>query len=205
MKLYYAPATCSLAVHIAAREAAVPLQLIKVNLTTHQLEGGADFYAINPRGYVPVLELNDGQQLTETAVLLQYIADLNPACGLIPVAGTMDRVYLQTWLTFISTELHKAFGPLWHKETPQLTRQHVQGLLAKRFAELERVLAKQPYLMGQRFTVADAYAFAIMNWCNMLSISLAPYPGIVAMMDRVAKRPAVIQAMQTEGLLKAAA
>jgi glutathione S-transferase len=205
MKLYYTPATCSLAVHIAAREAGVLLELVKVNLTTHRLADGTDFYAINPRGYVPVLELNGGQRLTETAALLQYVADLNPDAGLIPAAGTVDRVQLQGWLTFIATELHKAFGPLWHKETPELTRQHVLSLLAKRFAELDRVLAKQPYLMGERFTVADVYAFTILNWCNMLSISLAPYSGVVAMMDRVAKRPAVIQALQAEGLLKAAA
>src|SRR5688572_4332723 len=126
MKLYYSPVSCSLAVHIVAREAGLPLELIKVDLRTHRLDDGTDYHAINPRGYVPLLELDDGTRLTEVAALVQYLADLAPEAGLIPPAGTIDRVRVQGWLTFISSELHKAFSPwLWHKDTAESTKQNV--------------------------------------------------------------------------------
>lgn len=151
MKLYYSPAACSLAVHIVAREAGLPIELIKVDLATHRLDDGTDYYTINPRGYVPLLELDDGTRLTEVAALGPYLADLIPDTDLIPPAGTLDRVRVQGWLTFISSELHKAFSPwLWHKDTAPSTKQSVLERLAGRFAELDARLAQQPYLTGDR-------------------------------------------------------
>lgn len=206
MKLYYAPAACSLAAHIVAREAGIPVDLAKVDLGNHTLEDGTDFYSVNPRGYVPALRLDDGTLLTEVAAIVQYLGDLAPASGVVPPAGTMERVHLQEWLTFISSELHKAFSPwLWHKETAESTKQAVKERLAVRFAEMDRLLARQPYLLGQRFSVADAYAFAIVNWSHFLMVSLKPYPALSAYVARVAARPQVMAAMQAEGLLKQAA
>lgn len=206
MKLYYSPATCSLAAHITAREAGIPVELIKVDIGNHTLEDGTDYYTINPRGYVPALRLDDGTLLTEVSAIVQYLGDLSPASGILPRAGTMDRVHLQEWLTFISSELHKAFSPwLWHKETADSTKKTVKELLARRFTEMDRLLAKQPYLLGDQFSVADAYAFAIVNWSNFLMISLKPYPALTGYMARVAARPQVIAAMHAEGLLKQAA
>jgi glutathione S-transferase len=205
MKLYYSPGTCSMAVHIAAREAGVSLDLVKVDLMARKLPDGSDYLSINPRGYVPTLQLDDGTRLTEAAVLLQYIADLKPATGLLPAAGSMARVQVQRWLTFIGTEMHKTFGPLWHKETPDATKEAATTKLALHFAELNTLLAKQPYLTGDTFTVADAYAFAVVGWSRLVGISLTAYPSLLGFLDRVGKRPAVFQAMQAEGLIKAAA
>ena len=206
MKLYYSPAACSLAAHIVAREAAIPVELIKVDLGSHKLDDGTDFYTINPRGYVPALRLDDGTLLTEVAAIVQYLGDLAPASGIVPPAGTMDRVHLQEWLTYVSSELHKAFSPwLWHKETAESTQQAVRERLAVRFAEMDRLLAKQPFLLGDRFSAADAYAFAIVNWSHFLMVSLKPYPALAAYLERIAARPQVVAAMQAEGLLKKAA
>jgi glutathione S-transferase len=206
MKLYYAPAACSLAAHIVAREAGLPIELIKVDIGNHTLEDGTDYYTVNPRGYVPLLELDDGTRLTEVAAIVQYLADLAPEAQLIPPAGTIDRVRVQQWLTFVSSELHKAFSPwLWHKETAESTRQNVKQRLARHFGELDRLFAQQPYLMGARFTVADAYAYAIVNWANFLMISLKPYPALATFLERVAARPKTGQALVAEGLVKKAA
>jgi glutathione S-transferase len=206
VKLYYSPAACSLAAHIAAREAGVAVELIKVDIGNHTLEDGTDYYSVNPRGYVPALRLDDGTLLTEVAAIVQYIGDLSPASGVVPPAGTMQRVHLQEWLTYIGTELHKAFSPwLWHKETAESTKQSVREHLARRFAELDRLLAAQPYLLGEQFSVADAYAFAIVNWSHFLMVSLKPYPALAAYLERIAARPRVIAALQAEGLLKKAA
>jgi glutathione S-transferase len=202
VKLYYSPAACSLAAHIAAREAGIPVELVKVDIGNHTLEDGTDFYSINPRGYVPALRLDDGTLLTEVAAIVQFLGDLAPASGVVPTAGTMERVHLQEWLTFISSELHKAFSPwLWHKETAESTKQAVKERLAVRFAEMDRLLAKQPYLLGQRFSVADAYAFTIVNWSHFLMVGLNPYPALSAYMNRIAARPQVTAALQAEGLL----
>lgn len=206
LTLYYSPAACSLAPHIVAREAGVAIELVEVDLATHTLKDGSDYYAINPRGYVPALRLADGTVLTEVAALVQYLADLAPAATLAPAAGTLERVKLQAWLTFISSELHKAFSPwLWHKETAESTVHAVREKIATRFAELDRVLAAQPYLMGERFSVADAYAFAIVNWSNFLDVDLARYPALAAYMKRIAERPKVKEALVAERLIKAAA
>lgn len=206
MKLYYSPATCSLAVHIVAREAGLPVELVKVDIGTHRLDDGTDYYTINPRGYVPLLELDDGTRLTEVSAIVQYLADLAPQAALLPPAGSIDRVHVQEWLTFISSELHKAFSPwLWHKETAESTKQNVRERLARHFGELDRLLAKQPYLTGQRFTVADAYAYAIVNWSHYLMVSLKPFPALAAFLGRVESRPGTHQALVTEGLVKKAA
>ena len=199
MKLYYTPHACSLAPHIVAREAGIPIELVEVDLATHTLKNGADYYAINPRGYVPALELDDGTVLTEVAALVQYLADLKPEAALAPKAGTLDRVKLQAWLTFVGTELHKQFSPwLWHADTAESTVLAIRQKIATRFAELDRVLAQQPWLMGERFTIADAYAFAIVRWAPLMKMSLEPYPALTAWLERVAARPQVAAAIAAE-------
>jgi glutathione S-transferase len=203
MKLYYSPAACSLAPHIVAREAGVAIDLVRVDLATHRTEAGEDYVAINPRGYVPLLELDDGTRLTEVAVLVQVLADMAPAAGLLPPAGTLDRVRVQGWLNFVATELHKAFSPwLWHKETAAETQHAVRDMLARRFGELDRHLADSPFLHGDRFTVADAYAFAIVRWSRLLRVDLEPFPAIEAYLSRIAARPRVQEAMTAEGLIR---
>ena len=199
MKLYYAPHACSLAPHIVAREAGIPIELVEVDLATHKLKNGADYFAINPRGYVPAIELDDGTVLTEVAALVQYLADLKPEANLAPTAGTLDRVKLQAWLTFISSELHKQFSPwLWHADTADSTVEAVKAKIANRLAELDRTLAAQPHLMGERFTVADAYAFAIVSWAPMMKMDLGPYPALAAWLARVGSRAKVREAIAAE-------
>ena len=199
MKLYYSPSACSLAPHIVAREAGIPIELVEVDLATHKLRDGRDYYAINPRGYVPALELDDGTVLTEVAALVQYLADLRPDAGLAPKAGTLERVRLQSWLTFVSSELHKQFSPwLWHADTAESTVRAIKERIATRFAELDRKLAAQPYLMGDRFSVADAYAFAIVSWAPMMKMDLGAYPALAAYLARIAARAKVKEALAAE-------
>ncbi|MDF2763825.1 MAG: glutathione transferase GstA [Rhodospirillales bacterium] len=206
MKLYYAPGACSLAPHIVAREAGVPVDLVKVDLVKHRLEDGSDYKVVNPRGYVPLVELEDGERFTEAAVIVQLLAERGRNPDLLPPAGSRERLRVQSWLNFIATELHKTFSPwLWHKETAESTQQAAKAKLAARFAELDRLLAGQPYLTGDKFTVADAYGFTIVNWSNFLKVDLNPYPNLSAFLDRVAARPAVQEALRAEGLLKRAA
>jgi glutathione S-transferase len=203
MKLYYSPGACSQAVHIALREAGIALDLAKVDLATHQLEDGADYLAINPRGYVPLLQLGDGSRHTEVAALLQYVGDLAPASGLMPPAGSGGRFEVIKWLTFVSSELHKVFSPwLWHKETADSTRQACKDKLALRFAELDNLLGQRQHLAGDTFTAADAYAFTILSWAPMLGMSLKAYPQLQAYLARIAQRPAVHAALVAEGLAK---
>jgi glutathione S-transferase len=195
MKLHYSPAYCSLAVHIALREAGVAFDLEKVDTTS------AAFRAINPRGYVPVLELDDGSRHTEAAALLQYVGDLAPATGLMPPAGSRERFEVLQWLTFVSSELHKVFSPwLFHKETADSTRKSVKDKLAARFAEFDALFATRAWIAGEAFTVADAYAFAILNWAPMVGMGLSAYPSLVAYIERVRARPHVRAALDAEGL-----
>jgi glutathione S-transferase len=202
MKLYYAPGACSLAVHIALNEAQQSHQLVKVDLVAHKTESGEDFYGINPRGYVPVLEFDDGSRHTEVAALLQYVGDRDPSRNLIPVYGDEQRGYVVAWLAFISSELHKTLGWLWKKETPEAMRQIIRDKIGERFAELEARFGAQSYIVGEHFTVADAYAFTIINWCHFLGLSLQGYPNIRAYLARISGRPAVQAALRSEGLLK---
>lgn len=202
MKLYYSPGACSLAVHIALREAGLDFDTVKVNLQTHKLTNGDDYYAISPRGYVPLIEFDDGSRHTEGAALLQYIADLAPERALLPPAGTPQRLEAVAWLTYISTELHKTFSPwLWHQETAESTKLECRTKLATRFSELEGVLTSRDYLTGQ-YSVADAYAFTVLSWARMLSVDLGPYPHLNAYLARVAARPKVREAMVAEGLVR---
>lgn len=204
MKLYYAPGACSLAPHIALIEAGIGHTLARVDLARHVVEDGTDFHAIHPRGYVPLLVLEDGTRLSEAAVLLQYIADRRPDT-LAPVPGTRERYKLMEWLNFIATELHKGFGPLWNPATPASVREAVQAQLARRFAVVEEQLGKHDYLAGDAFTVADAYLFTIAGWGRLLDVDLTGFPRLTAYLERVAARPAVQRALAREGLLKAAA
>ena len=202
MKLYHAPGACSLAVHIALREGDVAFEPVRVDLVTHQLADGSDYRAIAPRGYVPLLELDDGSRHTEAAALLQYAADLDPAQALIGSSGSARRLAVTEWLAFVATELHKVFSPwLWHKETADSTRKAVKDKLAVRFAELDARLATQDFLAGT-FSVADAYAFAIVNWANILALPLTPYPHLQAYLARVSARAKVQEALRAEGLVR---
>ena len=174
---------------------------MKVDLRSHKLANGNDFYAINPKGYVPVLEFEPGERLTEAAVVLQYIADRNPGT-LAPAYGTMERYRLNEWLNFIATEIHKQFGPLWHDETPDATKATHRAELAKRFAFVEKTLATQPYLTGDTFTIADAYLFVVTNWSGHLKVDLTPFPALRQFQARVAARPKVHAAMKAERLVR---
>ena len=202
MKLYYSPAACSLSPHIVATEAGIPIELEKVDLASHKTEGGEDYMAINPKGYVPALRLDDGSVLTEGPAIVQFLADQKPASGLAPGAGTIDRYRLQEWLTFIGTELHKNFGTLFNKAAGDDAKQLAKGNIAKRLGYVNDQLASRQFLLGGNFTVADAYAFTIVNWTNFVGIDIKPYPNIVAYMARVGARPKVQETLKAEGLLK---
>ena len=200
MKLYYAPGACSLAVHIALRETGQTFDAVAVDLARHALPDGSSYLDVSPRGYVPLLQLDDGSRHTEAASLLQYLADLAPGRPLIGEPGSARRLAVVEWLTFVSTELHKTFSPwLWHKETADSTRKAVKDKLAVRFAELDALLAAREFLAGD-YSVADAYAFTIVNWANFLAIPLERYPNLQAYLARVSARPAVKEALRAEGL-----
>jgi glutathione S-transferase len=200
--LYYSPGACSLAVHIALRELALPFETVKVDLATHKTADGRDYFEISPRGYVPLLELDDGSRHTEAGALLQYLADQAPGRALIGEPGTARRLAVTEWVTFVGTELHKTFSPwLWHKETADSTRQAVKDKLATRFADVDARLAQRDWLADE-FSIADIYGFTIVNWSNFLGISLKAYPNLQAWMTSVAARPAVKEALMAEGLAK---
>ena len=202
MKLYYAPGACSLAAHIAAREAGLPIDIEKVDLGAKKTASGDDYMRINPKGYVPAVRLDDGSILTEAAAVLQYIGDRNPDAGLIPAAGSNERYRLIEWLTFISSEVHKGFGPLWYPKTPEETKRQVKEKLAQRLGFVESRLGSSGFLTGERFTVADAYLFTVVNWAGMLAVDLSAFPKLQEYQKRVAARPKVQEAMKAEGLAK---
>jgi glutathione S-transferase len=204
MKLFLAPGACSLAPHIVALEAGLNASYEKVDLRAKKTESGADFTAINPKGYVPALQLDNGEVLTEVSALIQYLADQAPASGLLPEPGSSARYRVLEWIGFISTELHKGFGPLFKPDTPDAYKTIVVANLNRRLAYLEEVLAGRSYLVDDRFTVADAYLFTILRWTGPLKVDLSGYKNVGAYMDRVANREKVRQALQDEGLLKAA-
>jgi len=202
MKLYISPGACSLSPHIVVSEAGINVELEKVNLAEHKTASGQDYMTINPKGYVPALRLDDGSVLTEGPAIVQYLADQKPGSGLIPPAGAIDRYRVQEWLNFIGTELHKNFGALFNKATPDATKETAKANITRRLAYLNDRLAGKQYLMGSNFTVADAYAFTIVNWTNFVGIDLKPYPNLAAYMARVAARPKVLETLKAEGLAK---
>jgi glutathione S-transferase len=203
MRLYYTPGTCSLAPHIVARETGADIQLVKVDLATKLTENGEDYRAVNSKGSVPALVLDDGFVLTEAAVVIQYLADRG--AGLIPAAGTLERYVTLQWLNYIATELHKGFAPLWNKETPAEMRRIVTEQLAAKFSFLDQQLAARPYLTGESFSAADAYAFTILGWAKYMRIDLGRWPNLTAFVARIEARPKVREALAAEGLLAAAA
>ncbi len=202
MKLFYASGACSLSPHIVAHEAGIELRLQKVDLKTKTITSEGDFFAVNPKGYVPALELDDGQVLTEGPVIVQYLADLKSEKGLAPPAGTLARYRLQEWLGYINSELHKSYSPLFRPDTPAETRAERQAYLGKRYGLVEKHLAGRSYLLGDTFTVADAYLFTVTSWAGAVKLDLSPFPNLRAFQDRVAARPAVKAAMKAEGLIK---
>lgn len=208
MKLYYATGTCSLSPHIVTEEAGISLEIEKVDIfaTPHRTETGADYTSINPNGYVPLLELDDGSRLAEGVAIVQYLADLKPEARLVPPAGTIERYRQQAWLTFVSSELHKMYSPwLFHPEYGDKAQAGARARIRARLAFVEAELAARgPHLMGETFTAADAYLFTIVGWSGSAKIDLTPFPALRRFMDRVGARPAVRRAMQGEGMKIAA-
>ncbi len=200
MKLYYSPGACSLSPHIVLREAGLSAQLVRVDLRSGTTQDGADFRAINGKGYVPALELPDGTLLTEGPAIVQYLADQSPDSGLAPANGTIERYRVQEWLNFISTELHKQFSPLFDpaSDSSQKTRQ--QERIGRRLDWVAARLGEGDYLMGSRFTVADAYLFVVLSWARHVGIDLGRWPALAAYQDRVGRRPHVQEALRAEGL-----
>ena len=202
MKLYFSPGACSLSPHIALREADAEFELEQVDLRSKQTKSGGDFRQVNPKGMVPVLLLDSGDTLTEGPAIVQYIADQNPASGIAPPPGSIARYHLMEWLNFITSELHKTFTPLFKPTTPEEYKKMARDNLAERYAFLDEKLAGKQYLMGDRFTIADGYAFTVTNWARIQKIDLAPWPNVVAYMGRVRARPKVQEALKAEGLIK---
>jgi glutathione S-transferase len=202
MKLYYSPGACSLSPHIVLREAGLPFTAVAVGLRDKSMEGGGDFRTVNDKGYVPVLQFDDGAILTEGPAIVQYIADQAPASGLAPANGTLARYRLQEWLNFISTELHKQFSPLFAPDMPDAVKDAQRAKLGARFDWIVGKLGSQPYLMGDSFTIADAYLFTVLSWTKWVGIDLAQWPALAAYSARVAARPKVQEALKAEGLVK---
>jgi len=200
MKLYYSPGACSLSPHIVLREAGLAFEPVAAPTKTHKLADGTDYYSINPLGYVPLLELDDGTRLREGPAIVQYIADQVPMKNLAPANGTLPRYRLQEWLTFIGTEVHKSFSPLFNPAVPEEAKKIFRDRLASRFQWLDGQLAGREYLMGEHFSVADAYLYTVTRWAKPMAIDLTPYPNLVAHHQRVGARPAVQEALKVEGL-----
>jgi glutathione S-transferase len=201
MKLYYAPGTCSLSPHIVAREAGLPLTLVRVDNKNKTTESGEDYRAINPKGYVPLLELDNGVRLSEGPAIVQYLADLAPASKLAPANGTVERYQLQEWLNFITSEVHKQFSPLFDATMPDEAKEKFRNRLATRFDWIAGQLKDRDYLMGS-FTVADAYLFVVLGWTKFTGPDLARWPILQDYVARIAARPRVQDALKAEGLLK---
>ena len=200
MKLYLKPGACSLAPHIALNESGLKYDTTQVDLATKKLADGGDFLAINPKGQVPTLQLDDGGILTENAVILQYIADKAPGANLLPPAGSLERYRVQEWLNFCATELHKGFSPLFRANTPEDYKPVARENLAAKFGYLDRQLANKQFLAGDRFTVADCYCFVMGTWAKRVGIDLAKWPNVAAYMARVGERGAVRETLKAEGL-----
>ncbi|HEX7384520.1 MAG TPA: glutathione transferase GstA [Burkholderiaceae bacterium] len=202
MKLYYSPGACSLSPMIALAEAGLPYQPVLASTKSHKLADGTDYYTINPKGYVPLLELDDGERLSEGPAIVQYIADRAPQKNLAPANGTLARYRLQEWLNFVSTELHKQYSPLFVAAVPDEYKAMQRQRLKDRYAWVDRQLAGRDYLMGDTFTVADGYLYTVTNWAQHVGVDLAGLANLAAYMKRVGERPAVQEARRTEGTLK---
>jgi glutathione S-transferase len=202
MKLYYSPGACSMAPHIVANEAGTPIELVKVDIPNKKTEHGDDFWQINPKGYVPALQLDDGSVLTEVGVICQYLADQKPESGLSAKAGTMERYHQMEALNFVSSEVHKQLGAMFNpKMTPEM-KEVQMGVVERRLNPLEKSLEGKAYVMGDKFTAVDAYLFNVLNWTNPLKIDLGKWPNIKAYMGRVGVRPKVQETLKAEGLVK---
>lgn len=201
MKLYYSPGACSLAAHIVAREAGIPIELERVDLVGKRCASGTDFGLINPKGYVPALQLDDGELLTEGPAISQYLADLAPQRKLLTPVGHRGRYRVLSWLAYISSELHKRFSPLFRAETNMGERARILTELHARFALVEENLREQPWLGGEEFSIADAYLFVVAGWSRLVRLDLSPYRSLQSFQRRCAARPAVVEAMRSEGLL----
>ena len=202
MKLYYSPGACSLSPHIALHEAGLAFEPVLASTKTHKLQDGTGYYGINPLGYVPMLELDDGTRLREGPAIVQYIADLAPTKNLAPAAGTLQRYRLQEWLTFIGTEMHKGYSPLFNPNMPEEAKAIFKDKLKSRYEWLDGQFADKQYLMGDHFSVADGYLFTVTNWAKPTGVDIAGFANLQAWHARVAARPAVQEAMKAEGLLK---
>lgn len=202
MKLYYAPGACSLSPHIVALEAGFTPELEKVDLKSKKTASGQDYLAVNPKGYVPALQLDSGEVLTEGPAIVQYLADQKPGSGLAPANGTRGRYHLQEMLGFINSEIHKSYSPLFNPATTPEVRKEKAEYLHKRYQLIEKMLAGKSFLFGEKFTVADAYLFTVTNWANFVKLDLSAFPNLIAFQKRVASRPAVQAALKAEGLAK---
>ncbi len=202
MKLYYSAGACSLSPHIVLRESGMPFDLVPADQKTHKLTDGSDYYSVSPKGYVPLLELDSGERLSEGPAIVQYIADLVPAKNLAPANGTMARYQVQEWLNFITSELHKGIGGLFNPAMPENYRPAVKDRALGRLKWVNEQLEGKQYLMGDRFSVADAYLFTVANWTKFVGIDISGLAYLGAFMGRLAARPAVQEALKAEGLLK---
>jgi glutathione S-transferase len=202
MKLYYSPGACSLSPHIALCEAGIKFDLVKAVLKTHTLADGSDYYQVTAKGQVPLLELDDGARLSEGPAILQYIADHAPASGLAPVAGTMERYRVMEWLNFVTSELHKGFSPRFNPALPQEAKEIFVARLKDKYAFVDARLEGKDYLMGQQFSIADAYLFTVTNWAPNVGVDLTGLKNVEAFSARMKARPAVQDAMKAEGLIK---
>jgi glutathione S-transferase len=202
MKLYYAPGACSQAPHIVLREGQIPFELSKTDIRAKRTEDGGDYRKVNPKGAVPALQLDDGTVLTENAAILQYAGDLAPGSGLLPPIGDFDRYRVIEWLNYVATEMHKGFGPLWNPSSSEEVKEATRTVLGAKFDYLQQRIGDGPYLLGERFTLPDAYLFVVLSWTGIHGIDLSRWPGLAAYVKRVAERPAVQEALRAEGLAK---
>jgi len=200
MTLYFFPGACSLSPHIVLRETGADFELEQVNNQEKKTKTGKDYWTINPKGQVPSLELDNGERLTEGPVIVQYLADQKAAAGLAGAPGTMERYRIQEWLNFTTSELHKSFGPIFRPTTPDAYKDISRENLRKRFDWIDKQLAGKQYLMGDKFSIADAYMFTVLRWSPRVNIDVSKWSNIKAYMDRVAVRPKVQEALKAEGL-----
>ena len=202
MKLYYSPGACSLSPHIVAREAGIDVELEKVDTKTHTFNGGSDYYKVNPKGYVPALEIKAGDILTEGPAIVQYLGDQKPQSGVVPPAGSAQRYRLQEMLGYINSEIHKTYSPLFNKAISEETANERREYLKKRYAYLEGVLATKQYLVDNKFSAADAYLYTVTRWAPFVNVDLSVFPNLKEFQARVEARPAVQRALKEEGLVK---